>query len=364
MESVRIWLNRNYATTVHLLDMLRHNEDGVPVTLFSSHADLSSPMLTGSDYRLREPIVSDPDFVDQVLALCVQHEIDVLLPVAGQSLIAHRVADFKAAGTALICPSGDAIDVLADKASTYLSLAGSELVPPWRVARTPAEFDIAIEELGDRWTTRCPLILKPTFGVGADGVRFLTRTGPDLADLLGPVSPVVGIEVVRRALTEAESAGVPIPSLMVMPYLAGPETSVDILAHRGQTLAAVPRTKNGRRRVIGGDPRLPGLAAELVEHFALDGLVNVQFRSWDDRPALLEINSRPSGGLHQTSLAEVNLPWAAVQLALGNDPGRLRPVLGAEYVTVPSVVSLAHPAAGGYLGTAPARAVNALVVSD
>jgi len=99
VESVRIWLNRNYATTVHLLNMLRHNEHGIPVTLFSSHVDPSSPMLAASDHRLREPVVTDPDFVDEMLALCLRHDIDVLLPVAGQSLVAHRAADFKTIGT-------------------------------------------------------------------------------------------------------------------------------------------------------------------------------------------------------------------------------------------------------------------------
>ena len=345
MESVRIWLNRNYATTVHLLNMLRHNEHGIPVTLFSSHVDPSSPMLAASDHRLREPVVTDPDFVDEMLALCLRHDIDVLLPVAGQSLVAHRAADFKTIGTALICPPAAAVDVLADKASTYLALSGSALVPPWRVASTLGEFDAAIADLEDLWTIGEPLILKPTSGVGADGVRFLSRTGPDLAGLLGPVGPLVGLDTVRRALAGAEAAGVKIPALMVMPYLSGPETSVDVLAQRGRTLVAVPRTKNGRQRVIGGDPRLPRLAAELVQHFDLDGLVNVQFRSFDDRPALLEINSRPSGGLYQTSLSGVNLPWAAVRVALGQDPGRLRPTLGAEYVTVSSVIALTQPAA-------------------
>ena len=140
----------------------------------------------------------------------------------------------------------------------------------------------------------------------------------------------------RRALAAAAD----IPPLLVMPYLDGPETSVDVLASGGRTVAAIPRSKLGRQRVIGGDPVLPGLAAEMVEHFGLDGLVNVQFRSFQGRPALLEINTRPSGGLYQTALAGVNLPWAAVQLALGEPVGALQPSAGAEFVLVPSVVSL------------------------
>jgi hypothetical protein len=352
VKSVRIWLNRNYATTVHVLEMLRHNQDRLPVTLFVSHADPTSPMLAGGDHCLPEPVVTEPHFIDQMLDMCRRHEIDVLLPVAGQSLVAHRADEFKAIGTALICPPAHAVDLLSDKAATFRALPGSALVPPWRVVCTLAEFEAAVDELDDLWTPQNPLILKPAVGVGADGVRFLSRTGPDLAGLLGPVGPVVGVDAVRLAISEAEVSRTGIPPLVVMPYLPGPETSVDILARRGRTLAAVPRTKNGRLRVIGGDPRLPGLAAELVAHFGLDGLVNVQFRSFDGRPALLEINPRPSGGLYQSALAGVNLPWAAVQVALGQDPGRLQPVLGTEYVTVSNVISLTRP---GLLGAAAPR---------
>lgn len=46
------------------------------------------------------------------------------------------------------------------------------------------------------------------------------------------------------------------------------------------------------------------------------------------------------GGLHQLSLCGVNVPWAAVQLALGEDPGVIEPpFLGQDY----TVVSGARP---------------------
>ncbi len=54
-----------------------------------------------------------------------------------------------------------------------------------------------------------------------------------------------------------------------------------------------------------------------------------------DRPVLLDVNTRPAGGLHQLSLCGVNAPWAAVQLALGEDPGVIEPpFLGQDYAVV------------------------------
>ena len=354
MEPVRIWLNRNYSTAVHLLEMLRHNPSGTPVQLFGSHVDPSAPMLAACDQRLPEPSVDDPNFVEAMLQACLRWNIDVLLPVAGQSLIAHRLQDFRAVGTAVICPPPGAVDLLADKVATYRALPGSDLVPPFRVVGSVGEFDGALADLDGWWTQDQPLVVKPTAGVGADGVRFLSRAEPGLDALLGPVGPFVGSATFRRALAEAAA----VPPLVVMPYLDGPETSVDVLASGGRTVAAVPRSKVGRQRVLGGDPVLPGLAAELVERFELDGLVNVQFRSFQGRPALLEINTRPSGGLYQTALAGVNLPWAAVQLALGQQTGPLQPTTGAEFVLVPAVVpTTMRPAAGPVTKPASRRVV-------
>ena len=54
-----------------------------------------------------------------------------------------------------------------------------------------------------------------------------------------------------------------------------------------------------------------------------------------DRPVLMDVNTRPAGGLHQLSLCGVNAPWAAVQLALGEDPGEMTPpFLGQDYTVV------------------------------
>lgn len=324
---IRIWLNRNFATSVHLHRQLRANPDGTPVDILASHPDPSSPTLIGVDEVLPEPDPAEPDFADRMLALCRRHGVDVLLPVAGQERIAARLADFAAAGVAVICPPAAAIEVLADKAATYRSIADLACVPPWRSVTTVAEFDDACAELGHS------LVIKPARGVGAQGVRFLVESEPVLADLLGPVQATITRSSFRRALAAATE----IPELIVMPYLSGPETSVDVLADHGTLVSAVPRGKQGRWRTLDGDPRLMPLTRELVQRFELDGLVNVQFRFLGGEPMLLEINTRPAGGLFQTELSGVNLVWGAVRQALGLPAELAEPVLGERFVTVPAL---------------------------
>lgn len=338
MSGTTIWLNRNYATTVHLIHQLRRNPQRRTVRILGSHKDPASPMLSGCDARFVEPALTGPEYAEHALRFCDEHDVDVFLPVYEQLAIARRAADFRRAGVALIAPPADAVELLSDKAATYRAVGhDSELTPPWREIRTADEFETAIAELAEFSGS---LVIKPTRGVGATGVRMLSDAPPNLDELTGPVTHSATIQDFIGALKTEEAAGRSVAPLMVLPYLSEPEISVDVLARAGRTVAAVPRAKRGRARSLHAPAEVLDAADQLVAIFALEGLVNVQFRFLDGRPVLLEINTRPSGGLYQTGLAQVNLPWAAVQQALGEPTEPLRPVLGGHYVTVSSMVQV------------------------
>jgi biotin carboxylase len=121
------------------------------------------------------------------------------------------------------------------------------------------------------------------------------------------------------------------------------EVSVDVLADTGGiVLAAVGRQhdEQSRRRVIVDNGPAREIAETLVRTSEVAYLSNTQVRWWQDRPYLLELNTRAAGGLFQTALAGVNLPAAAVRLALGEPVGPLVPNFGAEYTDVASFVQL------------------------
>lgn len=343
-----VWLNRNYATTVHFIGQLRDNPAGREITVIGSHRDPLAPMLAACDLAFPEPDLTGADYADFALRFCLDHHVDVFLPVHEQLAIARAADRFAAAGIALVSPPAGAIEVLADKAATYRTVAADPrtavLVPPFREIASSDEFESAVRELSgptlDGTGPAERLVVKPVVGVGATGVRILSESPPTLAQLTGPIGHGAGLQDFVQALKTAESTGVTVPRLLVMPYLDEPEISIDVLADGGTTLVAVPRCKAGRRRWIGAPVGVPAAARDLVRTFALDGLVNVQFRMRHDRPVLLEINTRPAGGLYQTGLTGVNMPWAAVGRALGDPVLELHPTLGAEYVTVSSLVAL------------------------
>ncbi|MDT4956358.1 MAG: hypothetical protein QOG07_4229 [Pseudonocardiales bacterium] len=344
---LRIWFNRTYATNSHVIAMLRANPDGRPVHVIGTHTDADSPVLASCDEAYPEPPEDCPavDYVAWALEFAREHSVDVFIPRLGMADLADARVDFAAQGVSLMCPAGDTVRLFDDKAAAYLAAAKLELpVPPHHVVTDAAGLRVAYEAVREVAEIVC---MKPARATGGDGFRILSTVGPGLAELLGPADEQIPVDWAAAALDAARSAGHDVPPLLVMPFLTGPEVSVDVLADLGgRTLAAVGRRKSRRRGVIVDDLPARRVAETLNLAHAVGYLSNTQVRYWqgpDDlepRPYLLELNTRMSGGLFQTALAGVNLPWAAVQLALGQDTGTLQPRYDVAFTTVSSFVAL------------------------
>jgi hypothetical protein len=331
VSPVRVWLNRTYAENVFFIDQLRRNPADRAVEIHATHGDPDSPVLAAADTADLEPEgLSPAGYVEYALAQCVRRGIDVFVPRLHQSaIVAHR-AEFEAAGTALLAPPPEAVAVFRDKVIAYEALRAIDVpVPPWWRVRTADELVLAVEELERSGHRAC---FKPASGAGGVGFRMVTRDPFSLAHLNGFPSPSVPLPLVVEALRAAEE---PV-DLLVMPRLEQPEVSVDCLTGPDNRVRlAVGRTKNGRRRGFTLHEQWLTPARRIAEAFGLHHLSNVQFRMYGDRPVLMDVNTRPAGGLHQLALCGINMPWAAVRLALGDDPGRLEPpFLGQDYTVV------------------------------
>lgn len=331
ISRVRVWLNRTYAENVFFMDQLRRNPSDRAVEIHATHGDADSPVLAAADTAELEPEgLSPAAYVEYALDQCTRRGIDVFVPRLHQSaIVAHR-ADFEAAGTALLAPPPEAVAVFHDKVIAYEAVQAIGVpVPPWYRVRTAEELVVAVEELEADGHKAC---FKPASGAGGVGFRVITRAPFSLVHLNGFPSPYVPLDTVVEALTQADE---PVDWL-VMPRLEQPEVSVDCLTGPDNRIRlAVGRTKNGRRRGFTLHEQWLEPARMIAEGFGLHYLSNIQFRMFGDTPVLMDVNTRPAGGLHQLSLCGVNAPWAAVQLALGEDPGEMAPpFLGQDYTVV------------------------------
>ncbi|MGA5521241.1 ATP-grasp domain-containing protein [Streptomyces pseudogriseolus] len=331
VSRVRVWLNRTYAENVFFMDQLRRNPSDRAVEIHATHADPDSPVLAAADTGELEPEgLSPAAYVEYALTQCERLGIDVFVPRLHQAaIVAHR-DDFEAAGTALLAPPPEAVAVFEDKVVAYQAVESIGVpVPPWWRVRDADELLAAVEQLEGQGYRAC---FKPAAGAGGVGFRMITREPFSIAQLKGFPGPQVPLGLVLESLRRAEE---PVDWL-VMPRLEQPEVSVDCLTGPDNRVRlAIGRTKHGRRRGFTLHEQWLEPARRIAEGFGLHHLSNIQFRMLDDRPVLMDVNTRPAGGLHQLAQCGVNVPWAAVRLALGDDPGEIvPPFLGQDYTVV------------------------------
>ncbi|MGC9537301.1 ATP-grasp domain-containing protein [Streptomyces sp. UG1] len=331
VSRVRVWLNRTYAENVFFMDQLRRNPSDRAVEIHATHGDADSPVLAAADTADMEPEgLSPAGYVEYALAQCRRRGIDVFVPRLHQSaIVAHR-AEFEAIGTALLAPPPQAVAVFQDKVIAYEAVQAIGVpVPPWWRVRNADELVAAVEELEAAGHKAC---FKPASGAGGVGFRVITRAPFSLLHLSGFPTPYVQLDLVLDALRRTDE---PVDWL-VMPRLEQPEVSVDCLTGPDNRVRlAIGRIKNGRRRGFTLQEQWLRPARLIAEGFGLHYLSNIQFRMFGDTPVLMDVNTRPAGGLHQLSLCGVNVPWLAVQLALGEDQGEVvPPFLGQDYTVV------------------------------
>ena len=79
--------------------------------------------------------------------------------------------------------------------------------------------------------------------------------------------------------------------MMLMPFLPGPERSVDCLGHDGELVRCVVRrkTKIEGYQYLENNPGLVEVVRRLTKHFRLTGLFNIQFRDSGGKPEKLPI---------------------------------------------------------------------------
>ena len=341
LRPARVWFNKCFSSVHGVFRQLRAGW-GPSLTLLGSHTQRDFGPLTECDVVEVEPgAIQEHQYVQWCLEFCTRHNVDVFVPGRMREVLSDHRADFAARGTQLIVAgTGATMRLLEDKGRFLEQVPAGVAVPRFIRVRTWAEFEAARNELLMEGRRVC---FKPSTSVFGLGFYVLDDSLTPLRRLLNSEGHRISTHELRGVL---EAAG-EFPELLVMEYLNGGEYSVDVLANQGRVRALVSRRKpyngrvciegtsrtehveEGQSQTLAAAPDVEHMVGLLVEHFQLDGLLNVQFRSravHPERPQLLEINGRMSGGLPYIGLTGLNLPLLAVQFAL-HRPGEPLPII-------------------------------------
>ncbi|HCR4017399.1 ATP-grasp domain-containing protein [Morganella morganii] len=301
-----IWLTEGLSSQRDLIRNIRLFAQTLQVdlTIFASHRQPRHEILSEADFSLTEP-ADENERLAFILSVTEKYGIPVIH--AGRNIPwfeTHRNT-ITASGTRLITGVASLSDytVADDKVRFAAEMAshGLPVVPSVQITSAAQLRDA----LSHSPFPGLPLCIKPVQGIYGAGFWQFDDNAQPMAMFTNPERRITTPQQYLSALESADKC----PAQVLMPYLPGPEYSVDILADNGEVLAAVARRKDGSLQYLEHSGAAFELACACARVMKADGLVNVQTRhDHHGQPLLLEINMRPSGGIGYTALSGVNLP--------------------------------------------------------
>ena len=332
-----VWLAEGQSSQRDMLaslQMLKLTSDK-PLHIIASHRHERPEIFEFADTCYYEPPQSTADQDDEdinaepllprwqfVLEQAQQNNVKVLLTGRnGIDYEAQRDA-FTAADIRLLtgATSVSALEMIEDKFA-FMQHCHTHDIPvaeAWRFD-TIDELNALLAEHDHQ-----PLCVKPVTGIFAQGFWRLD-TGKDnderydsFEHLYFTEDKKISTEQFIHAYQHSQMVQEqPIPMLL-MPYLAGQEYSIDVVCEQGEVLAAITRHKTGKIQHIGYDESVMEVIIPLIKAFGCDGIVSVQTKADDSgQHRALEINSRPSGGIGYTTHSGVDLTQVGFGYWLG-----------------------------------------------
>ena len=346
-----VWLAEGQSSQRDMLASLQSlkAQSETPFNIIASHRHNRPEIFEFADSVYREPSASAADSDEQamlesveplmprwkfVLEQAKKDNVKVLLTGRnGIDYEAHRPA-FDAVGIRLLtgATSVAALEVIDDKFA-FMQQCYEHNIPvadAWRFD-TLAELEALLATHGHQ-----PLCVKPVTGIFAQGFWRLGKVkeadkeagknaGKEASEPYDSFEHLYFTE--EKKINTAQFINAYANSLMVherpipmllMPYLSGQEYSIDVVCEYGEVLAAITRYKTGKIQHIGYEKSVMDVVIPLIKAFGCDGIVSVQTKADDDgQHRVLEINSRPSGGIDYTTHSGVDLTQVGFGYWLG-----------------------------------------------
>lgn len=286
---------------------------------------------------IKIPRADDPQFSQQVLQICREKDINLIMPLVTKELFhfsKHKIL-FEENKVKVLVSCEASINIVNDKSGCYRTLQKKGIrVPKFYVVNTVEDFIHAAFELGHPVK---PFCFKPSVSNGSRGVRIVSDSLNESLMLFNEKPYNLNISY-AHAIQILSSK--PFPQLLVSEYLPGGEYSVDCLVNHGKPIAIVPRSRlkmvNGIS-VQGEFLNHEGIIAycrQIIESTSLHGNIGIQVKmSEQNEPLLLEINPRVQGTIVAALGAGINLPLLAIKQEMGQhiNPSELEVKWGTRF---------------------------------
>lgn len=265
--------------------------------VFAADADTTAPTLWEADGWFRVDDVMSASYVDELVQICDEQDIRLLIPLIDPelSVLAVNRAKLHTVGTIPMVGEPWAVDVAQDKLRTAQFFDENGVPTP----RTWTLDEFLSEVKGVNY----PVVVKSRVGSAGASVRICLNA-----------------EEVEFFAHRTEKP-------LVQEYVRGTEVTIDILGDgSGQLIAMVPRK---RLKIRGGEVER-GVTVEWqpflphVERFCAAyrpfGVINLQCIVTSHGPRFTEVNARFGGGYPLSDAAGARFPELLLDLVSGRRP--------------------------------------------
>ncbi len=287
---------------------------------------LSAPALSVADVALTVPGVYEKGYIDRILEICKEYNINILISLNDLELpiLAVNKNKFEKINVKAIVSPIEVVDICFDKLKTVHFVESIGLKCP----ETYVLLDSALNAL-DKGTLSFPIILKPRWGSGSIGIEIAY----DKDDLRLMYSLLK--RKIKKTILNKVSIGE--DYILIQKMIEGKEYGLDIMNDFGgnnigvsvkQKLAMRAGETDKAVTVDNTDIREIGtIIGKSLKHI---GNLDCDVLEENGNYYVLEMNPRFGGGFPFSYEAGVNLPKAYIEWAKGNevDPAILQPKIG------------------------------------
>ena len=306
-----------------IIKSLRLGDKGVKIV--GVDAALSESIGIGMvDKSYKIPLANDPDFIKEVLNIAVLESVDVIIPLVTRELLVFSETKhmFAEQGINVIVSDHKQLDIANNKYNLMQFCKDNDVpVPDFYLVKSIGEFKQKAYELGYPGKKIC---FKPPVSNGLRGFRIIDDSQNKMESLLNekPNNVFIGFDEFIQIANDADF----FPELLLMEYLPGEEYSVDVLAHKGKYIQAIPRSRDKIKMGISfvgravEDNKILDYSKQLVEKLGLHGNIGIQFRrDVNGVPKIIESNPRVQGTIVLCTAAGFNMVHNAVMLNTGQE---------------------------------------------
>lgn len=266
------------------------------------------------------PRCDDAHYVDDILSICKEENVDVLIPTNTTELekFEHQKKRFENFGIAVATAGGGIYSVNSkDGLLNLMKRLGMDHVPSEVVEYVFQAETFILRNGIDK--TYC---IKKLDSCGARGFKILTANNPN-----SPLDKGTN-RIPMSALGELlETQG---PMLM-QEYLTGRELTVDMLCDKGRVLYSF--TKENKEMMNGvaqwskvvDDPYAEEICSRIVEEAKLSGNVGFDVKySQNGKPFVIDCNPRLTATIALSKIVGINLPYLGIKYALKEELPKLK----------------------------------------